>query len=93
MRFLICILVVMIGCVSTLPERYDITADIAVEAARAAVLAKGDPAPPPAPAPAGDKCESCNGTGKVGDNARIVVDCPACGGTGRKPKSVCVNCK
>jgi DnaJ-class molecular chaperone len=37
----------------------------------------------PSPTPASDRCENCNGTGKIGDG-RIVMKCPTCGGTGRK---------
>jgi DnaJ-class molecular chaperone len=36
-----------------------------------------------APAPASDKCENCDGTGKIGDG-RIVMTCPVCKGTGKK---------
>jgi hypothetical protein len=36
--------------------------------------------PAPAPAPSG-KCETCNGTGKVGDG-RVFTDCLDCGGDG-----------
>jgi DnaJ-class molecular chaperone len=36
-----------------------------------------------APAPASDKCQNCDGTGKLGDG-RIVTVCPVCKGTGKK---------
>jgi DnaJ-class molecular chaperone len=39
-----------------------------------------------APAPKSDVCENCDGTGKIGDG-RIVMQCPVCKGTGKKPKS------
>ena len=32
-----------------------------------------------------DNGDNCNGTGKVGDG-RIVMTCPVCKGTGKKPK-------
>jgi DnaJ-class molecular chaperone len=44
-----------------------------------------------APTPASDKCDNCDGTGKIGDG-RIVIECPACKGTGKKLKSVCKDC-
>lgn len=37
----------------------------------------------PAPSPSDDKCQNCNGTGKVGDG-RIAVTCRVCNGTGKK---------
>jgi DnaJ-class molecular chaperone len=45
-----------------------------------------------APTPLSDECENCHGKGTLGDG-RISTKCPACDGTGKKPKSVCVNCK
>lgn len=32
--------------------------------------------------PAGDVCENCLGTGKIGDGV-VVFDCPVCGGDGK----------
>jgi DnaJ-class molecular chaperone len=40
--------------------------------------------------PVSDACDNCNGTGKVGDG-RIVMTCPICKGTGKKPKAACAN--
>jgi hypothetical protein len=37
----------------------------------------------PKPAPDDDKCQNCNGTGKVGDG-RVSVKCRVCNGTGKK---------
>jgi len=85
MRFLIALLVVMVGCVASLPSDNGITADIACETARMVVQLR-EQIPP---TPVSDACENCNGTGKIGDG-KIVMTCPACGGTGKKPKSVCV---
>jgi DnaJ-class molecular chaperone len=45
-----------------------------------------------APTPASDKCETCEGTGKLGDRANIVMTCHDCKGTGKKMKSVCKDC-
>ena len=42
------------------------------------------------PAPPDDGvCKPCRGTGRVGDG-RVSVECAACGGTGKTPKSVLV---
>ena len=88
MRFLVALLVVFAGCVATLPDDPTLSADIAAETARAVVAARREFAPAPKPAPAG-KCETCLGTGKIGDRTGIVFDCPACKGTGK----ACVNGK
>lgn len=69
------------GCVDQQPERPDIVADLACETAVMAVKLSQEMAP----APASDKCDNCDGTGKIGDG-RIVMECPACKGTGKKPK-------
>jgi DnaJ-class molecular chaperone len=37
----------------------------------------------PAPKPVDERCSNCNGTGKIGDG-RIVMQCPECGGTGKR---------
>jgi DnaJ-class molecular chaperone len=68
------------GCVDTPPvDRPDIVADIGCETARMAVQLGQQMTP----APASDKCENCDGTGKLGDG-RIVTVCPVCKGTGKK---------
>jgi len=73
----------MPGCPKTarLPDRPDIVADLACETAVMAVGLQGQIAP----TPASDKCDNCDGTGKIGDG-RIVKECPICKGTGKKPK-------
>ena len=89
MRFLIAFLVVIAGCVATLPGDNGITADLACETARMVTQLRQEIAP----SPASDTCENCDGTGKIGDG-RIVMTCPVCRGTGKKDKSVCVKgCK
>lgn len=79
MRFLICLLIAVIGCVATLPDDHGVSADMACETARMVVQLRKEIAP----TPTSDKCENCDGTGKIGDG-RIVLPCPACKGTGKK---------
>ena len=88
MRFLICLAVVLVGCVATLPGDDAITADIACETARMVTQMRHEIAP----TPVSDKCENCDGTGKIGDRANIVMTCPVCKGTGKKLRSVCKDC-
>ena len=88
MRFLLCLAVVLFGCVASLPDDPTLSADIACETARMATQLRQEIAP----TPTSDKCENCDGTGTLGDG-RIAVKCPACDGTGKKPKSVCINCE
>lgn len=88
MRYLVCLLFVS-GCVvASLPADDGITADLACETARMVVQMRQEIAP----TPASDSCENCNGTGVIGDGT-ITHKCPVCGGTGKKPKSVCLNCE
>lgn len=76
----ILLLAFVAGCVNaTAVDRPDIAADLACETARMSVKISQEMAP----APASDKCENCDGTGKLGDG-RIVTVCPACRGTGKK---------
>ena len=69
------------GCVDEQVDRPDIVADLACETAVMSVGLQGQIAP----TPASDKCDNCDGTGKIGDG-RIVMECPVCKGTGKKPK-------
>lgn len=70
------------GCVGQASiDRPDIVADLACETAHMAVrLAAEIP-----PAPKSDRCENCDGTGKLGDG-RITTTCPICKGTGKRAK-------
>lgn len=86
-RWLVCFTVVFAGCVATLPGDDAITADLACETARMVVQMRQQIQP----TPASDKCENCDGTGKIGDG-RIVMQCPVCKGTGRRQKA-CAECK
>lgn len=75
--------VVMTGCVASMPSDPSITADLAVELARAVVQLRAAPGPAPDNAPKpGDKCQNCDGRGYVGDGT-VRVKCQPCGGTGR----------
>lgn len=76
--------VAMTGCVASMPSEPTITADLAVELARAVVQLRAAPTPDVAPGPRpGDKCPSCNGTGKLPTDGRVVIKCGACDGTGK----------
>jgi len=88
MRYLLC-LVLMCGCVvASMPPDDGLTADLACETARMVTQMRQEIAP----TPISEECENCHGTGKLGDG-KIVTICPVCNGTGKKPKSVCLNCQ
>ena len=63
MRFLLCLCVVLFGCVASLPEDHTLSADIACETARMVTQMRHEIAP----TPVSDECENCDGTGKIGD--------------------------
>ena len=69
----------MPGCGAVPEDPPAIVADLACETARMVEKLKQEMAP----APASDKCDNCDGTGKIGDG-RIVMTCPVCKGTGKK---------
>lgn len=48
--------------------------------------------PEPVPDPKSEDCDSCNGTGKVGDG-RVMFDCAVCDGTGKITKEKSQNLK
>jgi hypothetical protein len=81
MRFLLAFLVVMVGCVATLPGDHSVTADLAAETARMVVQMRQEIPPTPAP-PSDGKCTNCEGRGYVGDG-RVKVKCQPCDGTGK----------
>ena len=81
MRWVVPFVVVLIGCVATLPDDHGVSADMACETARAVVQMREQIHP--TPTPSSEECDNCNGTGKIGDG-RIVLECPACKGTGKK---------
>ena len=72
----------------TVIDHPELSAQIAVELARAIVQSQNTPAPKPV----SGQCRNCNGTGKVGDG-KIVMTCQACNGTGKEPVSVLVKPK
>lgn len=88
MRWLVPFVVVLVGCVATLPSDDGLTADIACETARMVVQLRQQIPPTPAP-PSDGRCRNCDGRCYVGDGT-VRVTCQPCGGTGREPKSVCV---
>lgn len=88
MRWVVCFFVAFVGCVATLPGDDTVTADLAAETARMVVQLRQQIPPTPAP-PSDGKCRNCEGRGYVGDGT-VRVTCQPCGGTGREPKSVCI---
>jgi len=86
-RFLVSFIVVIAGCVVTLPiQDANISADLAAETARAIVELRAAPEPEPGPKP-GDKCPNCKGKGYVGDGT-VKTKCLPCDGTGKVLASV-----
>jgi DnaJ-class molecular chaperone len=81
MRWVVPFVVVLIGCVATLPQDHGVSADMACETARSVVQMREQIHP--TPTPSSEECDNCTGTGKIGDG-RIVLECPACKGTGKK---------
>jgi hypothetical protein len=90
-RFLLCLVIVCVGCVATLPDDPSLSADIAAETARMVVHMRHEITP--TPAPKSDQCDNCEGRGFVGDGNGIKVTCQPCGGTGKRVASVCKDCK
>jgi DnaJ-class molecular chaperone len=76
-RWIVVFSLTLVGCVASLPRDDGITADLACEAAREIVRVRQTIRPTPK-----NVCQSCDGTGKVGDG-RIVMTCPVCKGTGK----------
>ena len=73
----------------TVTDRPEVSAQIAVEVARAIVQLQNTPAPKPV----AGQCPTCLGTGVLGDGAKIKMTCQACGGSGRERVSVLVKPK
>ena len=70
----------------TVIDHPSVSADIAVQLARAIVQLQNTPAPKPV----SGQCRTCLGTGVLGDGAKIKMTCQACNGTGKEPVSVLV---
>jgi hypothetical protein len=88
-RTLLLVAVLLAGCVPGVAvDDAAITADLACEAARSAVLLSHQitpgPTPPAPPKPAPGKCANCKGTGIIGDGNSIKLPCPICKGTGKQ---------
>ena len=83
MRFLIVLIVALVGCVATLPDDPTISADLACELSRGLVQLRAAPdaTPDDKPKP-GSKCPNCDGRGYVGDGT-VKVKCQPCDGTGK----------
>ena len=73
----------------TVTDHPEVSAQIAVELARAIVQSQNTPAPKPV----SGQCKTCLGTGVLGDGAKIKMTCQACGGSGRERVSVLVKPK
>ena len=73
----------------TVIDHPSVSADIAVQVARAIVQLQNTPAPKPV----SGQCKVCLGTGVIGDGAKIRITCQACNGTGKEPVSVLVKPK
>lgn len=91
MRNLIFILILFCGCSKLLPtpapkiDEYDAKAKASVSILLTETNKDSQPSPQPDNAPKpGDKCETCKGTGKVGDG-RVFSTCLDCNGTGKVP--------
>lgn len=78
MRFLLCLTLVLFGCVASLPGDDVLTADMACETARMVVQMRRDAVPQPAPEPNGECCKQCKGTGFIthGDGHKTPCPCP-----------------
>ncbi len=87
MRWAFVLAVVFVGCVASVPNDPSISADLATETARMILVLRRGVNPPPAP-DAGNKCDNCQGSGKVrsGDGIEFFT-CPVCEGTGKAAKS------
>jgi hypothetical protein len=72
------LIVLLSGCVATLPDDPTLTADLACETARIVTLLRQETPP----TPASDKCDNCV-DGFIGDG-KIKITCPVCKGTGKK---------
>jgi DnaJ-class molecular chaperone len=89
MRYAAAVAAVMALQSFTVIDHPELSAQIAVEVARAIVQLQNTPAPKPV----SGQCKACLGTGVLGDGAKIRITCQACGGSGRERVSVLVKPK
>jgi DnaJ-class molecular chaperone len=82
MRWLVPFTLILVGCVASIPSDPTITADLAVETARAIMAMRREITPPDAGPRPGDQCPNCDGRGYVGDGT-VKVKCQPCDGTGK----------
>lgn len=91
MRYLL-ILVLFAGCGAPMFPTVDTTDAKAKAALTVTVVnldvAESTPTPTPTPKPVSDKCDNCDGTGRVSDHNGASAKCPECNGTGKKVKTV-----
>lgn len=73
MRYVIALTLLLAGCNETVSDYRPLCS---------AAIGVGTQVKATPVTPAGDKCQNCNGTGKVGDGT-IMVKCAVCGGTGK----------
>ena len=89
MRFAAAVAAAMTLQSFTVIDHPELSAEIATQTARAIVQLQNTPAPKPV----GGQCQTCLGTGVLGDGAKIRITCEACGGSGRERVSVLVKPK
>jgi len=89
MRTIVFAAIVMIGgCTMPPAKTSDIQPFVAVTGYYSILVAEADKA---SPKPVSDVCETCHGTGVVGDISQVRMTCSDCGGTGKRKKSVLVS--
>ena len=89
MRFAAAVAAAMALQSLTVIDHPELSAEIAVQLARAIVQIENAPAPKPV----SGQCKVCLGTGVLGDGAKIRITCEACGGSGRERVSVLIKPK
>jgi hypothetical protein len=89
MRTVIFFAIVMFGgCTLPPPTTIAIEPFVAVAGHYSILVAEADKV---TPKPVSDVCETCHGSGVVGDVSQVRMTCSDCGGTGKRRKSVLVS--